>query len=142
MLEKKHNTLDQIKNGGEAEADKRNDTIILNIINKGKIIAYLTTEDNGKMFALTYTDEFLKSGVPPFHVKPSEKHKVEIGKTYRSPVLWYAFAARVPNSSRPDFAKALKREGLTGNESVLELIGKMSQVSISRSWSLEIDEAA
>ena len=72
----------------------------------------------------------------------SERHKVEPGKTYTSGVLWYAFAARIPSPKRPDYSEALERAGLTGDEPVLELIGKMSRISISRSWMLEIDEAA
>ena len=68
--------------------------------------------------------------------------KPEIGKIYKSEVLWYAFAARVPNPSRSDFQAALDRAGLKGDEPVLELIGKLSPISISRSWSIHINEVA
>ena len=139
MIEKFLNLLKN-KDGSEVDSDKRNDAIVLKIINKDKTIAYLSTEDDGEMFTLVYTDDFLESGVPPFHIK--EKNRVEIGKTYRSRILWYAFAARVPNPSRSDFQEALQRAGLTGDEPVLELIGKMSRTSISRSWRIEIDQAA
>ena len=91
-------------------------------------------------FTLVYTDSYLTSGVPPFNMRFSETP--EIGKTYKSEVLWYAFAARVPNPSRPDFQAALDRIGLKGDEPVLELIGKLSPISISRSWSIHIDEVA
>ena len=95
-----------------------------------------------RFFTLCYTEDFVGSGVLPFNFKPSERHKVEIGAVYKSPFFWYAFAARVPNLSRPDFQEELERASLTGNEPVLELIGKMSRRSISRSWIVEIDEAA
>ena len=140
MFEKFTNILKDIKSGSKAEADKRNDDIVLKIVAKEKTIAYLSTEKNGKIFTLTYTKDFETAGVPPFNMKLSEKP--EIGKVYRSDVLWYAFAARVPNPSRPDFKEALERASLTGNEPVLEIIGKLSQRSISRSWSIHIDEAA
>ena len=150
MFEKLLNLLKN-KDGSKADADKRNDAIVLKIINKDKTIARLSTEDDGKMFTLVYTDDFSGSGVPPFHTEEKkdsdvppfhtkERNRVEIGKTYRSPILWYAFAARVPNPSRSDFKEALKRANLTGDEPVLELIGKMSRVSISRSWRIEIDQ--
>ena len=142
MLKKIRNIL-KIKDGStEADADKRNDSIVLKIINKDKTIAYLSTENDGNIYTLTYTDEFPKSGVPPFNMKLSERHKVEPGKIYKSDVLWYAFAARIPSPKRPDYPEALERAKLTGEEPVLELIGKMSRMSISRSWIIEIDEAA
>ena len=43
---------------------------------------------------------------------------------------------------RPDYPEALERAKLTGEEPVLELIGKVSRMSMSRSWIVEIDEAA
>ena len=135
-------TFLKIKDGSETDADKRNDAFVLKIVNKGKTIAYLSTEEDGKIFTLCYTKDFIGSGVLPFNLKPSERHKVEIGKVYKSSVLWYAFAARVPNPSRRDFQEELERAGLTGNEPVLELIGKMARSSISRSWVVEIKEAA
>lgn len=142
MIKKIFDYLENMREGGKVEADERNDAIVLKIVKREKTIAYLSTENDGKIFTLNYTDEFLKSGVPPFNMKLSEKHKIEIGITYKSPVLWYAFASRIPGPSRPDFKKALERAGLTGNEPVLELIGKMARTSISRSWIVEIDEAA
>ena len=132
--------LDDLKDGCKAEPDKRNDNIVLKVVASEKTIAYLSTEDQGKVFTLTYTDAFPTSGVPPFNMKLSERSKIEIGKTYRSEVLWYAFAARIPSPSRPDFQEALDRAGLKGNEPVLEIIGKLSQRSISRSWTIHIND--
>ena len=129
MWEKIRNILNDISTGSKAEADKRNDGIVLKIVAKGKTVAYLTTEEDGRIFVLTYTENFNITGILPFNMKHSEKP--EIGKEYRSEVLWYAFAARVPSPSRPDFHEALERAGLTGNEPVLEIIGKVSQRSIS-----------
>ena len=140
MLEKFLNILKNIKDGSKSEPDKRNDGIVLKIMAKGKTVAYLSTEDEGKVFTLLYTEDFNTVEVPPFDRKPSGK--VEVGKVYRSEILWYAFAARIPSPSRPDFKEALKRANLAGNEPVLEIIGKLSKRSISRSWSIHIDEAA
>ena len=131
--------LESIISGRKGEPDKRNDGIVLKIVIRDKIIAYLSSEDNGNIFTLTYTDEFLNSGVPPFNMMASETP--EIGKVYKSPILWYAFAARVPNPSRPDFRRELRRANLTGNEPILEIIGKLSRLSISKSWSIEVDAA-
>ena len=142
MLKKLFNVLRKLKRNSKAKENERNDAVVLKIIKKGKTIAYLSTEDDGKVFTLTYTSEFPESGVPPFNMKLSDRGKIEARKIYKSDVLWYAFAARVPSPKRPDFWPAMKRAGLTGNEPVLEIIGKVSRTSISRSWILEIDEAA
>ena len=142
FLKKPSEILEKIKDGAKAEEDCRNDAIVLKIVKKDETIAYLSTENAGKIFTLVYTDKFLESGVPPFNMKLSQRDQVEIGKTYKSDVLWYAFAARIPSPSRPDYPVALKRANLTGNEPILEIIGKMSPVSISRSWTLEIKKAA
>ena len=142
MFLEAENNLEKIKDGGKAEGDKRNDAVVLKIVKSGETIAHLSTENDGSVFTLVYTDKFPRSGVPPFNMKLSQRHQVEVGKVYKSEVLWWAFAARIPSPSRPDYPAALEREKLTGNEPVLEIIGKMSPVSMSRSWTLEIDEAA
>ena len=131
--------LESVISGRKGESDKRNDNIVLKIVKGGKTIAYLTSESDGKVFTLTYTEDFLTSGVPPFNMMASEKPK--IGKVYRSEILWYAFAARVPNPSRSDFQEALSQADLTGEEPILQIIGKLSKLSISKSWALEIDAA-
>ena len=131
--------LGSIISGRKGEPDKRNDSIVLKIVIRDKTIAYLSSEENGNVFTLTYTNEFLNSGVPPFNMMASETP--EIGIVYKSSVLWYAFAARVPNPSRPDFQRELKRANLTGDEPILEIIGKLSRLSISKSWSIELDAA-
>lgn len=140
MLEKFRSILESLKKGHRSEPDKRNDDIVLKIVAREKVIAYLSTENNGKIFTLTYTEDFNTSGVPPFNMRFSEKP--EIGRIYKSEVLWYPFAARIPSPSRPDFQAALDRAGLKGDEPVLEIIGKLSKISISRSWSIHIKEAA
>ncbi len=132
--------LELIKNGHKAESDKRNDNIVLKIMTREKVIARLSTENNGKIFTLTYTEDFNTSGVPPFNMNFFEKP--EIGKVYKSEVLWYPFAARIPSPSRPDFQEAMDKAGLKGDEPVLEIIGKVSRISISRSWSIHFGTAA
>ena len=133
--------LENIIKGRKGESDKRNDSIKLKIEKGGKTIAYLSSENDGKVYTLKYTDNFKTAGVPPFNMKAKKKPEIEIGKVYKSEILWYAFAARVPNPSRPDFKKALEESGLSGNEPTLEIIGKLSKKSISRSWDIEIDAA-
>ncbi len=140
MISKMKKIIEDIRGGLPSTPDERNDNIVLEILAKKKIIAYLSTENNGEQFTLRYTEHFKESGIPPFNMKYSDMDKVEIGKVYKSKVLWNEFAMRVPNPSRPDFDHAIKSRGLTGNESVLELIGKMSQVSISKPWTIEIAE--
>ena len=140
MLEKFKSILEHIKNGRMAESDKRNDSIVLKIMAREKVIAYLSSENNGEIFTLTYTEDFKTSGVPPFNMKFSETP--EVGKTYKNEILWYPFAARIPSPSRPDFQEAIEKAGLTGDEPVLEIIGKLSRISISRSWSIHLDKAA
>lgn len=131
--------LENIIKGRKGESDKRNDSIKLKIEIGGKTIAYLSSENDGKVYTLKYTDNFKTAGVPPFNMKALQRP--EIGKVYKSEILWYAFAARVPNPSRPDFKKAMEEAGLTGNEPTLEIIGKLSKKSISKSWEIEIDAA-
>ena len=140
MIGKMKKIIEDIRGGLPSTSDERNDNIVLAILAKKKPIAYLSTESDGEQFTLVYTEHFKKSGVPPFNMKCSDMDKVEIGKVYKSKVLWNEFAMRIPNPSRPDFDHAIKSRGLTGNESVLELIGKMSQVSISKPWTIEIAE--
>ena len=140
LVEKFKSILEHIKNGCKAEPDKRNDNIVLKIIAKDKVIAELSTENNGETFTLVYKESFNTSGVPPFNMKFSEKP--EIGKVYKSDVLWYPFAARVPSPSRPDFQEAMTKAHLKGGEPVLEIIGKLSKISISRSWSIQLDKVA
>ena len=139
MIKNIRNAFDNVKNGLGSTSDKRNDAIVLKIMAKGETIAYLSTEDNGEIFTLTYTDKFPGSGVPPLNMGLSEIPK--IGKVYKSNALWPAFASRVPSPKRPDYLPALERAGLTGSEPILEIIGKLSKVSISRSWTLEIKAA-
>ena len=101
-----HQILEDITKGRKVTPDDRNDDIVLKIVAHSKTIAYLSTEDSGNVFTLVYIDNFLTSGVPPFNMRFSEKP--EIGKIYKSEVLWYAFAARVPNPSRPDFPSGIR----------------------------------
>lgn len=132
--------LEAIKRGIKSLPDRRNDSIVLKIVADNKTIAYLSTESDGKLFTLVYTDHFFNSGIPPFNLKPDERPIA--GKTYTSEILWYPFAARVPSPSRPDFESEIANAGLTGNEPVLEILGKLSRTSISRSWTIEIEKAA
>jgi len=130
--------LEDIVKGKKTTPDKRNDLIVLKIVSNNKTIAFLTT-DNGE-YTLVYTEDFLTSGIPPFNLRPTEVP--EPGKIYRSDILWYAFASRVPSPSRPDFESELANANLKGNEPTLEILGKISKVSISRSWTFQIREAA
>lgn len=131
--------LINIISGQSEEPDQRNDGIVLKIMTDKKIIAYLSSEDNGAMYTLSYTKDFLNSGIPPFNMKVSENP--EVGKVYKSNILWSVFTERVPNPSRPDFNEALKYANLKGDEPILEIIGKLSKSSISTCWSFEIDAA-
>ena len=140
MLEKILDFLENIKRGKKSLPDYRNDSIVLKIVANNKVIAFLSTENSGKVFTLVYADHYLESGIPPLNLKPGEMP--ELGKTYTSEILWYPFAARVPSPSRPDFESEMARAGLTGDEPVLEIIGRLSKTSISRSWTFEIDKAA
>ena len=130
---------DSIK-GMSVENDGRNDAIVLKILAAGKIIAFLTTTHNGQKYLLTYTEDFLKAGIPSFNL-PKDESPVP-GKTYESDVLWYAFAARLPSPNRPEFELTMKEAEVSADASILEILGKVSRYSISKSWSIEFKNAA
>lgn len=132
--------FDDIRKGKKSQPDVRNDGIVLKIVANNQTVAYLSSEESGKVFTLVYTENFFNSGIPPFNLKPNERP--EAGKIYRSDILWYPFAARVPNPSRPDFQIEMKKAALNGGEPVLEVLGKLSKTSISRSWTIHFDQAA
>lgn len=126
--------------GKDTLEDHKDTDITLKIIAHGKILAFLTMNEKSKKYSLTYTKDFLTSGVQPFNMGRGETP--EPGVTYESETLWYPFVSRLPNPNRPDFEKALKDAGLTGDESCLEILGKLSKYSISKSWSIEFNNAA
>lgn len=106
-----------------------------------KTIAKLYFDKNDKKFCLIYTDAFLESGLTPFHHANSDKNDaIEIGKIYSNKTLWYPFALRIPNPDRRDYEFAMKEAGLTGDESPLEIMGRISNYSISKPWKIEVLE--
>ena len=145
MIKKKwtvHNVLEALRGGQSVSSECVASGVRLKVVTRGKTIAYLSYDEGEGQFHLQYTSAFDSSQMPSFHTKISQSHTVEPGKIYKSPVLWHDFARRVPSPKRADYKPELKRAGLTGQEPVLELIGKLSKISASDPWTLEIDDAA
>ena len=129
--------------GGEPLAEGcASSGVRLKIVLGDKVIAHLSYDEDEKQFHLEYTSNFDSRTMPSFHTKISQRHTVEVNTVYKSPVLWHDFARRVPSPKRPDYKPELERAGLTGQEPVLEIIGKLSKTSAADPWTLEIDEAA
>lgn len=142
MSELFKNLLRKLRRGKELEASELAlVSIVLNIKIESTIIAKLYYDKDSQNFCLQYTSEFEKFGLKPFHENSmSPRYTVDTNKVYKSPTLWYAFASRIPNPDRSDYWEALKEAGLSGNEDVLEVIGKISNTSISKPWVFEVDE--
>ncbi|WP_412473567.1 hypothetical protein [Halobacteriovorax sp. YZS-1-1] len=132
--------ISNLRKGKEAPDNTKNESITLKIVANNKIVAFLTMNESNKMYSLTYTTDFLTSGIPPFNLSRNERPKP--GFTYESESLWYAFVSRLPNPNRPDFDRAMENAGLNGDEGYLEILGKLSRYSISKSWSIELDNQA
>ena len=115
--------------------------ISLLVTMNSKVLAKLFFDNINKEFCLVYTNDFEGSGLKPFHEPTSESSSiVEIDKIYRSKILWYPFALRIPNPDRSDYDIALEEAGLTGDESPLEIMGKISNYSISKPWVLKVSK--
>ncbi|MBY0416076.1 MAG: hypothetical protein K2Q18_18030 [Bdellovibrionales bacterium] len=114
--------------------------IVLSIRVNGKDVAFLSFDDAHKEFCLKYTENFEKSGLTPFHASPTEivGTKIDVNKVYKSSLLWYPFASRIPNPEREDYEAAMANAGLSVSSPTLEVIGKLSKYSISKPWNLEI----
>lgn len=114
--------------------------IVLSIRVNGKDVAFLSFDDTNKEFCLKYTEHFEKSGLSPFHASPTEiaDSKIDINRIYKSSLLWYPFASRIPNPEREDYEAAMTNAGLSASSPTLEVIGKLSKYSISKPWNIEI----
>ena len=134
--------LEALRGGEKLEEGCASSGVRLKIILRGQVIAYLSYDEGGKQFHLEYTPNFDPNTMTSFHTKISQSHTVVPNKIYKSPVLWHDFARRVPSPKRPDYKPELERAGLTGQEPVLEIIGKLSKTSAANPWTLEIDKAA
>lgn len=105
------------------------------------ILARLFFDKESRDFCLIYTNKFLESGLSPFHESNSDNNKpIDINTVYKSKTLWYPFALRIPNPDRRDYDAAILEAGLTGNEPPLEIMGKVSNYSISKPWKFEVLE--
>ena len=113
--------------------------VTLAIKMKSDTIARLFFDKNSKEFCLVYTNKFIESGLTPFHESTSSSNiLVDTDTVYRSKTLWYSFALRIPNPDRRDYETALLEAGLKGDESPLEILGKLSNYSISKPWKFEV----
>jgi hypothetical protein len=117
-------------------------SLVLNIKIDNLTIARLSYDEDSGEFCLIYTENFEKSGIKPFHQnKVSTSYGIKTDIVYKSSTLWYAFSSRIPNPDRDDYEEALKEAGLRGNEPTLEIIGKLSNTSISKPWTFELSES-
>lgn len=106
----------------------------------GEPIATIRREEDE--YVLTYTEAFLRSGLPPFNASDLKKGELPVvGIEYRSEELWYPFAARMPSPNRDDYRRLLEKNGLSGREDPLVILGRVARYSISKPWDLVPQEA-
>lgn len=90
---------------------------------------------DGSDFVFIYSNEFIgRKDLPPIPDLP-EKHR-----TYRSPVLWPFFLARLPPTDRPDVQKQLEEKGIEAGDT-LEVLGQLGKKAISSPYDLELISA-
>lgn len=141
MKELVNNILKRMLKGKDVTDDLvASEEVILAIKMNSKVLARLFFDKESKEFCLIYTSEFSSSGLRPFHLPLSSSNSstIDIEKVYKSNKLWYPFALRVPNPERRDYENALVEAGLTGEEAPLEILGKLSNYSISKPWKFEV----
>ncbi len=121
---------------GEAKIEDASNPL-LKISVGGKPVASLYHDGND--FCLTYNEYFFDTGLPPFNPEDfADKSEIETDKVYRSKKLWFVFAERLGALDRRDYATEMKKLGLNKNSDPLILLGKLSSISISKPWNLEL----